>query len=144
MSETTLRRADGDDRAHVRRLLDDAELPTADLDGDVALYVATRDGERVGAGGLERRGDAALVRSVVVAPASRGEGHGRAIVDGLEARARDAGVEALYLLTTTAAEFFAARGYERIDRGAVPGAIAETTEFTALCPDSATCMRKEL
>jgi len=143
MAETSLRPADADDRAVVERLLADAGLPTADLD-DATLYVATRNGDRVGAGGLEVRGDAALLRSVVVPPDRRGEGHGAAVVDGLETRAREACVGTLYLLTTTAAAFFAARGYERIDRDAVPEPVAGTPEFAELCPDAATCMRKTL
>jgi amino-acid N-acetyltransferase len=62
----------------------------------------------------------------------------------IEARGRAADVEALFLLTTTAADFFGTRGYELIDREAVPEAVAETAEFSELCPDAATCMRKRL
>jgi N-acetylglutamate synthase-like GNAT family acetyltransferase len=84
MPDATLTPADGDDLAVVERLLDDAGLPTADISADdVSLHLATVDGDPVGAGGLDVHGDAALLRSVVVAPARRGEGHGAAIVDGL-------------------------------------------------------------
>ncbi|WP_228434553.1 hypothetical protein [Natrarchaeobaculum aegyptiacum] len=51
-------------------------------------------------------------------------------------------VDALYLLTTTAVDFFAARGYDEIDRADAPDAIRNTTEFADLCPSSATCMRR--
>jgi amino-acid N-acetyltransferase len=45
------------------------------------------------------------------------------------------------VLTTTAERFCAARGFERIDRGDVPGPIAATAEFRTLCPASAVCLR---
>jgi len=145
MSDTTLRLATDEDLRVVERLLDDAGLPTTDCRADdVTLYLATREDEVVGAGGLERHGDAGLLRSVVVAPDRRGEGHGAAVVDGLETRAREAGAETLFLLTTTAADFFAARGYERTDHEVVPEPIAATAEFSELCPDAATCLRKRL
>jgi amino-acid N-acetyltransferase len=69
---------------------------------------------------------------------------GTAAVRALEARAHDAGVETLYLLTTTAAAFFAELGYERIERESVPAPIRESAEFGELCPSSATVMRRRL
>jgi amino-acid N-acetyltransferase len=141
----TLRRASGDDRQFLKSLLDDNDLPTGDVgSGDAAFWVATQDGERVGCGGLELYENAGLLRSVAVDADHRGRGVGSELCDALETQARDGGVDALYLLTTTAAEFFAARGYERCERRDAPDSIRATTEFAALCPDSATCMRKVL
>jgi amino-acid N-acetyltransferase len=53
-------------------------------------------------------------------------------------------VETLYLLTTTAAPFFERYGYGAVAREEVPRPIRDTTEFTDLCPASATCMVKGL
>jgi amino-acid N-acetyltransferase len=140
----TLRPAD-DALPYVESRLSRAGLPTADLrEPSVSLRVAVRDGDRVGVGGLEVRGEAALLRSVVVEPSARDEGIGTAICTTLESEAREAGSRTAYLLTTTAADFFAARGYERVARADVPPEIAETGEFAALCPDSAVAMRKPL
>ncbi|WP_415382982.1 arsenic resistance N-acetyltransferase ArsN2 [Halosimplex sp. TS25] len=128
---------------YAEALLTDADLPTADLGSDaVDCYVARAAGERVGVGALELRGPHALVRSVAVEPDRRGEGYGTAIADALETEASDAGAERLFLLTTTARDFFAARGYEVVDREAVPDPIRATNEFADLCPASATVMRK--
>jgi amino-acid N-acetyltransferase len=144
-STLSLRRASRDDREFVESLLDDSDLPTGDVgSGDAAFWVATEDGERVGCGGLELYENAGLLRSVAVDADHRGRGVGSELCDALETQARDGGVDALYLLTTTAAEFFAARGYERCERSDAPDSIQATTEFAALCPDSATCMRKSL
>jgi amino-acid N-acetyltransferase len=145
MDELRLARATGSDLDRVAALLADAGLPTADLrDGPGRFYLAVADGERVGAGGLEPYGSTALLRSVVVAPDRRGEGYGTAVCRRLETRAADRGVDALYLLTTDAAGFFADLGYDRVDRGAVPDAIRDTRQFTSLCPESATVMEKQL
>ncbi len=140
-----IRPADGDALDYVERLLSRADLPTDDVrSGPGRFYVAAADGERVGVGGLEAHDDVGLLRSVVVEPSRRGEGYGAAIAERLEGEARSMDVDALHLLTTTAVDFFAAQGYDAIDRDAVPPAIRETTQFSELCPDSAVVMRKEL
>jgi len=137
----------------VRRLLGRSGLPTDDLRVDGApdpgagkptLYVVEADDERVGCIGLERYGDAALLRSAAVAEPHRGRGFGRAAVRALEARAGSAGVETLFLLTTTAAAFFEGLGYERVERESVPAPMQESAEFSELCPSSATVMRRRL
>jgi len=129
----------------VAALLAANDLPTGDLAVDpVRLYVARVGDERVGVGGFESHGDAGLLRSLVVEDDRRGEGFGGAICVALGARAREAGVETLYLLTTTAAGFFADRGFESVPRAAAPAPIHETRQFATLCPASATCMRKRL
>lgn len=138
-----LRAAAAEDLDTVESLLERYGLPTADLrDGDATFYLAEVDGAVVGVGGLEVAGSAGLLRSVAVD--ERGQGHGSAICDRLEARAGEAGVETLYLLTETAAGFFEGRGYARVDRDAAPAAIQATTEFSALCGETAVCLRKRL
>ena len=79
--------------------------------------VVARDGDAVvAAAALERYGDAALLRSVVVAPDRRRPGVGRGIVAAAESLARDEGVRDLYLLTETAVDWFPRLGYEPVDR----------------------------
>lgn len=146
MSETPVQLlpADEADLEEVIALLRANDLPTADVSAKAdSLYAATADGEFVGAGGLEVHGAYGLLRSVVVAEPERGNGYGTAICDALERLALENGVERLYLLTTTATEFFRRRGYEPTDREAVPPSIRRTREFDDLCPSTATCLRKE-
>lgn len=157
----------------VESLLSANDLPTADVGSDSArFYVGTEvngddgsnesdsenddsavgvdgggvdgDGEPICVGGIEPYGRDGLLRSVVVRESARGEGTGAALCDALEDEARAAGIETLYLLTTTAADFFAARGYVEIGREDAPDSIRETTEFADLCSVSATCMKKSL
>lgn len=135
-----------EDDAGIRALLEAAELPTADLSSGLLerFLVARADGVVVGAVGLEAFGRAGLLRSLVVDPAARQSGVGTRLVEALVALARSAGVDELYLLTTTAAEFFEACGFRRVVRSAVPSAVAASAEFRGLCPASAVCLWKRL
>lgn len=147
MASTTVRlqRADEDALGYVERVLDRNDLPSGDVRAKPdCFYVATSGGDPVGVGGIEVYGTDGLLRSVVVEESVRGTGYGSTLVDALETTAHDDGVSALYLLTTTAAGFFAARGYDEVDRVEAPDAIRQTTEFADLCPDTATCMLKSL
>lgn len=127
----------------VEALLRAADLPASDLDSSpVRLFVAYEDDEFVGTGGMEAYGPDALLRSVAVPDSVRGRGYGTAVYRDLESRAREDGIERLFLLTTTAAGFFDGLGFEPIDRDDAPAPIRETTEFRELCSVEATCMRK--
>lgn len=133
------------DREYAEALLAANDLPVADLGEKLdCLYCWEVGGERVGVGGLERCGDCALLRSVVVEERARGQGHGRALCERLLDEAASGGVETVYLLTTTAPEFFADLGFSETERESAPQEIRETTEFAELCPDAAVCMEKDV
>ena len=96
-------------------LLEAAGLPTEDLADDKLehFFLAGDSAAPVGLVGLELFGRVALLRSLVVTPVSRTAGIGRQLVAHAEAYAASRGVRSIYLLTTTAEGFFAARGYSR-------------------------------
>jgi amino-acid N-acetyltransferase len=130
----------------VKALLACAGLPTEDLSErhlDTFFYMGPADAP-TGLIGLELLGDVALLRSLVVAGERRGGGSGSALVDYAERAARDAGVRALYLLTTTAEGFFSNRGYRRADRESAPRSIRATREFAGICPASSAFMTRTL
>jgi amino-acid N-acetyltransferase len=129
--------------ATAERLLERTDLPTDDLRASpVVLWLARVDGDVVGVGGLEVHGEHGLLRSVAVVESARGAGIGSELVSALVATAAERGVAACYLLTTDAAAFFAAQGFERVERPAVPDPIRGTEQFDSLCPSSATVMRR--
>jgi len=134
----------GGDTAGLAALLRAGGLPVDDLGdpGRVFFRLRAADGAVAGYVGLELHGREALLRSLVVDPRSRGKGHGTRLVEQAARRAAGLGIRDLYLLTTTAEDFFAARGFARIDRSAVPQSIAASREFASLCPASATVMRR--
>jgi len=104
-----------------------------------------RDGVHLaGVVGLELFGPLSLLRSLAVPAGGRERGIASQLVQKAEEHARSRGVEIVYLLTATADRFFAKRGYHRLSRDAVPGAIQDTEEFRSLCPASALCMVKQL
>ena len=135
------------DYGDVIALLDAASLPTEDLEpGSMAHFLVARDasGNVIGAVGFERYGRAALLRSLVVATENRNRNLGTQMVTELEARCRSLALSELFLLTTTARDFFLRHGYQAIGRDSVPVAMRAAAEFTRLCPDSAVCMTKSL
>jgi amino-acid N-acetyltransferase len=76
--------------------------------------------------------------------AARGRGCGSRLVAEAERHAARLGVQSLYLLTTTAEDFFRALGYATIARELAPEAIRNTREFSSLCPASSVVMVKRL
>lgn len=144
MSRVSLRTAGPGDLHAIRALLRAAALPDEDLDAALIAHflVAEESAQLVGAVGLQVISDHALLRSLVVAPAWRRRGFGAALCAAAEERARDLRLMNLWLLTTTAVEFFAARGYREVRREDAPAAIRASREFAALCPDSARCLTR--
>jgi amino-acid N-acetyltransferase len=144
-TELTVRPATPADAPALFALLADARLPTADVDCAAQDFLlAFADGRLVGSVGLERRGADGLLRSLAVVPELRHRGLGGRLHDQMVTHAALRGVRTLYLLTTTAERFFAARAFERVDRAAFPEALRATPQFTALCPATAACMRRHI
>jgi amino-acid N-acetyltransferase len=130
----------------LRGALKAAGLPYADIDqspGEFFRFV-TDDGGLLGYGGFEAHGADGLLRSIVILEHFRGWGFGSQFVKVLENMARFNGIATLWLLTTTASDFFEKCGYQKTDRAAAPDAISKTTEFASLCPDTAVCLVKTL
>lgn len=136
-----------DDDEEILRLVSEADLPTEDLTVDKLkdfLVARREDGSVIGAIGVEAYQDVGLLRSLVIHPYHRGRGFGKLLVNGLETFARKRGIKTLYLLTTTAIDFFPKLGYRQTQRSTVPEPIARTEEFKNVCPTSAVCFYKEL
>lgn len=147
MSEATitLQPATDGNLSYVENLLEENDLPSKDVRSKPnCFYIACNDGDSVGIGGIEIYGTDGFLRSIVVERPARGDGVGAMICDVLETKAHSESVETLYLLTTTVPEFFANRGYIKIEGTDAPTMIQQTTEFNDFCPMSATCMEKPL
>jgi amino-acid N-acetyltransferase len=127
-------------------LLTGCGLPSQDITlSHLDHFWMVRDGRRLaGVVGLEICGRFALLRSLAVSAELRDKGIGTRLVAQAETHARSQAVTAIYLLTTTESSFFAGRGYRRAERTRAPAGIRRTAEFSAICPASAVCMRKEL
>lgn len=132
------------DHEAIVALLAAAGLPASDLAPEKLKHylvcAPSGDGQLAACVGLEVYGDVGLLRSFVVSPARQACGLGSRGLERMHEHARSHGIRRLYLLTTTASDYFARHGYQRIERGAVPAGIQRSTEFTSLCPASAVAM----
>ncbi len=70
----------------------------------------------------------------------RGKSIGKKIVDDLVSRAKEHTVREVYLLTETAHDYFVKRGFSDIARENVPLEVKASTEFSSVCPVSASVM----
>ena len=140
-SGATLRPARTADLAAIERLLSDSALPLTGVAESLDAFTVAEDGtEIVGVAGLELCRGNALLRSVAITPEWRSRGLGRSLVTHVIADAESRGLRALYLLTTTADQYFPSFGFKPITRDEVPPDVRETEEFRSACPASATVM----
>ena len=134
-----------EDISAVLTLLEQSGLPRDGLLDHWATTLVARDGGRiVGSGALEMYGASALLRSVAVDPALRGQGLGQRLTQAALDLARKRGATDVYLLTETAGGFFPRFGFGEIDRAQVPEAVRLSVEFTSACPESALAMSVRL
>jgi amino-acid N-acetyltransferase len=139
--EVSLRRARVEDRPAVETLLRERDLPLVGLEDHFNnFWVADADGTLVGTAGLEVHGRLGLLRSLAVHPDSGGAGIGSRLTWQLLEEAVGQGLREVFLLTTTAADFFPRFGFVRLRRREVPAELKESAEFAA-CPTTATAMR---
>lgn len=140
-----IRNATNADLPAVERLLAANDLPLEGVRDNISSFVvADDDGAIAGAIGLEKFGSAALLRSAVVSSDRRGSGIGRRLVEQLLERAEEAGVDEVYLLTTTAEKYFPRFGFTRTARSAVPDVVKSSAEFQGACPDTAVVMTRRI
>jgi amino-acid N-acetyltransferase len=142
----TVRPASAADLDAVKALLDAAELPLDGLEEQFgeSYAVAEAGGEIVGAEGIEVYERSGLLRSAVVRPDWRGRGIGDALTRDRLEWARGAGLERVYLLTTTAESYFPRFGFARVERAEAPAEIRTSREFATACPATAALMVLEV
>lgn len=140
-----LRTASTPDLEAVFSLLGRSGLPTAGVADNFSQFlVAEADGKLVGVVGLELYGESALLRSAAVEESWRGSGVGRVLVERALDLARERGIEDVYLLTTTAENYFPKFGFVCVRRDEVAQGVRSSVEFQTACPASATVMCKHV
>lgn len=125
-------------------LLKKNNLPTEDIDAGTQLFVVEEGDKVIATVAVEYDYDNALLRSLSVSEEKRKTGIGADLVNFIEDYVQKQGVQNLFLLTTTAADFFTKRGYYIIDRSNVPEFIKNTKEYRVICASSSTLMKKQL
>ena len=137
-----LRRARRTDLPSVLALLEECGLTTAGVaDHFDTFWVASHQGRVVSTAGLEVYGPVALLRSVATHPAYRGRGLARRLCAEALAEAARRHAHHVYLLTTTASDFFERHfGFRTLPRSEADPRLAGSQEFRGACPDGAILM----
>ena len=143
----TIRPARREDWPSIRALLEARNLPIDGAESHVVDFLVATDpasNAAIAVAGLERYGEVGLVRSVAVADDVAAQGLGSALVRALLQRARERGIGAVYLLTTTAAGWFPRFGFRVVRRDDLPQALGESAELRGACPSTAVAMELRL
>lgn len=127
----------GSDLAAMLRSVD---LPLPSDDDPVSMLKAYLGGELVGCVGYGVYGPAAVLHSLVVVREAKGEGVGRALVQGVVERLRESGVREVFLATTDTARYFGYLGFRPIERSAIAAAVLASTELAQYGAGEATYM----
>ena len=136
-----IRTAERSDLEAIERLLRESHLPTAGVAEQLSGFrVADDTGRVVASAGLETYDRAALLRSVAVDPGYRKRGLAAALVRGLLEECRERGVTEVFLLTTTAADYFRRLGFTPIPRDDVPSSVHVSREFQDVQCETAQAM----
>lgn len=138
-----IRSAEPSDAPTILSLLEARGLITADLAATdwSHFFVYLIHGKIVGIIGVEIFPTIGLLRSLAVAPDHQGRQIGTGLMHTVISHAQTLGLTTLYLLTTTAPNFFERFGFTAINRDETPSAIKATAEFSQLCPAEAVVMR---
>lgn len=126
----------------IKELLSRNDLPVADVSfSKMHLYVVRHEKKVIACGAFEIISDCALLRSLAVEEGFRGKGLGKKMIAHLIREALTLSSRNIFLLTETAVSFFSNQGFEPVNRESVPLCIANTEEFTELCPSTAIIMK---
>jgi amino-acid N-acetyltransferase len=138
--------AGGDDLEKAKQLLLYCGLLTEGVEDHFlnSYFLANYRSDMIGICGVEVYNAFGLLRSVAVAPKWRGRSVGDALVENSIAWAKGKTLQALYLLTIDADQYFERHGFSRLSRNEVPLEIKSSLEFTSLCPETAIVMVKSL
>ena len=137
--------AQEEDLPAIKTLLESVNLPLQGVKEHFDNFILLKKENVVcGTVGLEIYHDKALLRSLAVAGAHQGKGFGQKLYLAIIEKAREHGIQEIYLLTETAEVFFMRQGFEKISRDLADPAVKESVEFRSACPASASCMQLSL
>lgn len=130
----------------VSRLLAEAKLIpiTPDAQFGSQYILALADDKIIGVAGMEVHGTEGLLRSVCLDPKYRSLRIGGALVENRIEWARSQGLQAIYLLTTTAASYWPRFGFVTIERNLAPSSIAQSHEWNGACSAESSALKLDL
>lgn len=145
MFNVVYQKASASQLSEVKKLLQRSNLPFEDIDAHFDNYfVAMIENEIVGVLGTEAYGRLALLRSMAVDVKYRNNGIANSLLQQILQISKENKIQTLFLLTTTAQNYFLKHGFEIVERNQLPDVIQNTKEFQDICPVSAVCMKRDL
>jgi amino-acid N-acetyltransferase len=140
------RQATEKDTAAIRSLLESQKLPAETAGAAVTdFYLAIQNEAIAGVAGFEYYGKDALLRSVAVPASLQKKQIGSHLVDWMLSLAKQKGVKKVVLLTETASQFFAGKGFIAVDRSSIENeTMKKSPQFCGGCCSSAACMKLDL
>jgi amino-acid N-acetyltransferase len=121
-------------------MLRSVDLPLPAESDEVTMLKAYLGGELVGCVGYGLYGDSAVLHSLVVISEAKGEGVGRALVQSVVERVRQANVKQIFLATTDTARYFGYLGFLPVERSAIAIEVLSSPELAQYGADEATYM----
>jgi len=140
-----IRAATGPDLPAIAQLLHDGGLQAGAARERLGrTIVAQADRTAIATASWDPVGDAALLRSIAVAPDARGTGTGLLVTAAAIRQIAGNGVRSVYLVTTDAERFFARCGFRTVAREDVPREVLDHRQIARECPSTAPVMRLTL
>ncbi len=128
--EAAVRNVKQGDLSSIRSLLTSLDLTVLGVSQHLKNFLVLEDAAKIVAcAGLETYGFHAPLRSVAVHPHYRNRGSATLLVTRLVDQARQDGLHAVYLLTTTAEAYFRRFGFDTIVREDVHPSVVQSVEF---------------
>lgn len=127
-------------------LLKEHDLPTSDLTDESLLnFIGIKDKEQlIGLAALESYENCGLLRSLVVDKNYRDRGLANKLIEQIIQLAKQRNATEIYLLTTTAKDYFLKKGFDVVSRMNVPESVKTSNEFSSVCPANADVMVRRL
>jgi len=122
-------------------ILKETNLPFNDIDLNNQQFLLAYLGKDIIAScAVEQYKKEALLKSFAVKMDLQGKGIGKEIYLKMIDYCKSNEIEDLYLLTTTAEDWFDHMGWIRVKRESLPESIKNTKEYNSICPLNAICM----
>lgn len=122
-----------DEIDEIAALIVSEQMPAMEVDRWIGGFWVLDDGEKlVGCAGVEVYGEAAVLRSVMVAPELRGTGEGVRMIKRALDYMRESGAKRCYLFTMTAEDWFPRFGFERCSLDDFEAGARESWQYKAV------------
>jgi amino-acid N-acetyltransferase len=141
MAAILFRQNKAEDLNPIISLLGKNNLPFSDLKESKTEFILALDDQNIiGCIGIEKHGTDGFLRSFAVDDTYKNKGIGAMLLEKIIAFSIRLEITNFHLLTTTAENYFLAKGFIKVDRNEAPDSIKNTTEFSSVCPLSSSYM----